>query len=90
MPCTSGIVVLEYLRHAVTVYGVVSHKASHRLRPLPMYFASPSKFYSFLIHPPELSDSSNQQRDLVANQGGTWRKSPLILPALSYSSGSLT
>jgi hypothetical protein len=39
----------------VAVYGVVSHKASHTLRPLLIYYASPPEFLSLLIHPPELS-----------------------------------
>jgi hypothetical protein len=52
---------------SIAVYGVVSNKASHTLRPLLMYCASPSAFLSFLVHPPEFC-ASNQQRHLVANQ----------------------
>jgi len=34
----------RYVNSTVTVYGVVSHKASHTLRPLLIYCASPSYF----------------------------------------------
>jgi hypothetical protein len=44
----------------VTVYAVVSHKASGTLRPLLIYCASPSEWLSFLIHPPQLSGSNQQ------------------------------
>jgi len=74
---------------SIAVYGVVSHKASHTLRPLLIYCASPSEFLSFLIHPPELS-GNYQQRHLVAKQGETWREMSVNFAgevSLSYSAG---
>jgi hypothetical protein len=54
---------------------VVLHKASHALRPLLIYFASPSEFSSFLIYPSELS-GYYQQRHLEAEQDNLGEKWP--------------
>jgi hypothetical protein len=56
-----------------------------------IYCASPSGFESFLIPPPEISDS--KQRQLAAKQGETWREMIWILPTkyLFYApKGSVT
>jgi hypothetical protein len=50
------------LHAVITVYGVVSHMASHTLLPELMYDFSPSEFLSYVIHQPELSDSVTAQK----------------------------
>jgi hypothetical protein len=50
---------------------------------------SPSEFWSFLIHPPELS-GRNRQRQLVVKQGGSWWEIAMnfaSVVSLSYTSG---
>jgi hypothetical protein len=61
-------------RCAGLVYGVVSHKASHTLRPLLIYCASPSEFKSILIRPQVLSDSNQEtaSSEAVRNLGGNY------------------
>jgi hypothetical protein len=54
-----------------------------------IYYASPSEFLSFLIHPPELY-GKYQQRYLVAKLGGTWGEMSVNFSdevSLSYSAG---
>jgi hypothetical protein len=64
-------------------YGVVSQKASQVLWPLLNYCASPSEFWSFLIHPPELSGSNLQTPSSEA--GETWREMAMDFADLSIS-----
>jgi hypothetical protein len=75
-----AIICLDFVIHAVypatvidtvTIYGVLSHKASHTLRPLLICCASPASStysfsYSFLISLLELSGNIYQQSRLVA------------------------
>jgi hypothetical protein len=78
----------QHLQFTITVYGVVSYKASHTLRPLMVYCVFTSEFYSFLIYLPKLSGSNHQKRHLVTKEKNLEKSVNFAYKCLFHAAGT--